>query len=140
MSVSNVTSDNIIANDFNIDSTGVKEEAPAEPTERPGHRGDLIFEVKQALAKAAAKAGLTLNASNLPWAKMLQICADNDVYIDNYPPSVQLPGAPERGGHSKGISNIVKQERQDLLKAINASRNALKFIKLRTVGGTYAIC
>ncbi|KIL57472.1 hypothetical protein M378DRAFT_16228 [Amanita muscaria Koide BX008] len=139
----NVTSKNIVAHDFNEDAEAViKEEDTAhadlaEHTERPNNRGDIIFEVKQALAKAASKAGLVLNASNLPWAKLLQVCAENNIYIDNYPASVQRPGAPEKGGHSKGIGNIVKQERLDLIKAINAPKNALKFIKLKNTGSMH---
>jgi hypothetical protein len=71
---------------------------------------------------------------NFPWAKLLQLCADNDVYIDNYPASVQRPGGPEKGGHSKGISNIIKQERHEIIKAINAPKNALRFIKANAGG------
>jgi hypothetical protein len=107
-------------------------------TERPNNRGDLIFEVKQALSKAAAKAGLVLNSSNFPWAKLLQLCADSDVYIDNYPASVQRPGGPEKGGHSKGIGNILKQDRLVLIKAIEASKNALKFVKAKNSGGRHS--
>jgi len=94
--------------------------------------------VKQALMKAVAKVSLNLNAGNLPWAKLLMICADNDVFIDNYPASVQLPGGPEKGGHSKGIGNIVKQEWYNLLKAISAPRNVLRFVKSKGISGKHS--
>jgi hypothetical protein len=88
--------------------------------------------------KAAAKAGLPLNTSNLSWAKLLQICGDNDIYIDNYPASIQLPGTLGKGGHSKGIGSLIKQEQLDLIKAINTPKNVLKFIKARNPSGKHS--
>jgi hypothetical protein len=137
---SNVTSEAIISNDFDDEEVIAKEEDETigDLAELPNNRGDLMPELRQALTKAASKAGLLLNASNLPWAKLLQICGDNDIYIDNYPASVQLPGTPGKGAHSKGIGNLIKQERLDLIKAINAPKNALKFIKARNLGGKHS--
>lgn len=139
---SNVASDAIVAHDFEEGAIITKEEGAAnvDVPERPNNRGDLIFEVKQALYKAASKAGLILNIGNFPWAKLLQLCADHDVYMDNYPASVQRPGGPEKGGHSKGISNIIKQERHDIIKAINAPKNPLRFLKANAGGTSVLLC
>ena len=138
---SNATSKNIVAHDFDDSDPSAKEERASVDIniERPNNRGDLIFEVKRALMKAAVKVNLSLNEGNLPWAKLLTVCADNDVYIDNYPASVQRPGGPEKGGHSKGIGNIIKQERLDLLKAIEAPKYPLKFVKVKKIGGTFSL-
>lgn len=82
-----------------------------------------------------AKVNLVLNIGNLPWVTILQLCADNGVYIDNYPENVPEPCGKENGARNKGVGNLTKQERATIIEAFNATTNAMKFVRIQKPAG-----
>ena len=62
--------------------------------------------------------GLRLNATGLPWTRLLSMMADQGIYIDNYP-YIMLPHEQRDGqGKSKGVGNLRQREQMCLYYAL----------------------
>ena len=74
------------------------------------------------------KAGMEL-PDKFPWIGLFETMAKQGVCIKNYPDDVPLPNAAPRKGKSKGIDNLVKPEKLQLINCLINEEMPMQFCK-----------
>jgi len=76
----------------------------------------------------AERAGGKWPTKLLPWKKLAEQLAKQAMVLVNYPENVRLPGDESNGKRSKGIADLNKQERINLIKALRDKVHPLTFL------------
>ena len=69
-----------------------------------------------------------------PWKGLFDTMAKQGFVIKNYPNSVPLPNALPKTGKSKGIDNLVKAEKLQLIHRLDDEKKPMHFCKANPNG------
>ena len=79
------------------------------------------------------QAGMDL-PDKFPWIGLFEALAKQGFVINNYPDSVPLPNAPPKKGKSKGIDNLVKPEKLQLIQCLDDKKSPMQFCRSSSDG------